>query len=78
MNVTKWMRFTPGKPAEEIFPCRCGETHSGPYAAYDYGHHNCFHGPLMLLDDHGHEGLKNQLICVDCGEMFEMVHEGKK
>ena len=28
---------------EQVYPCRCGETHRGPYALYDYGHHTCFH-----------------------------------
>ena len=28
---------------EQVYPCRCQETHRGDYAVYDYAHHNCFH-----------------------------------
>lgn len=51
---------------EQIYPCRCGETHRGPYAAYDYGHHNCFHRAALSrlgADD---------LMCPECGEMFRL------
>lgn len=60
---------------QRFFPCRCGTNHRGDYACEDWNHHNCFHGPLLLMADHGYEELKNQLICVQCGEMFELVHE---
>lgn len=49
------------RPDQKEFPCRCGDTHDGDYALYDWMHHNCFH-------DQGwwHLG-SGQLICVDCG-----------
>lgn len=47
-----------------IFPCRCGQTHTGDYALYDYMHHMCFHdAPLWDLGD-GH------FCCADCGKDF--------
>ena len=49
---------------ERVYPCRCGVTHRGPYAAFDYGHHNCFHDkPLLVLPD-------IDPMCPDCGETF--------
>ena len=61
----------------QVFPCRCGSTHRGDYAMEDWAHHNCFHGPLLLMSDHGHDELKNQLLCVQCGEVFEMTRESE-
>lgn len=54
---------------EQVYPCRCGETHRGPYAAYDYGHHNCFHedGLIRLMDD-----APNYLMCPSCGRTFRV------
>jgi hypothetical protein len=50
---------------QEIYPCRCGEIHAGPYGIYDHGHHNCFHDqPLMPIAD----GLS--LMCPQCGLTF--------
>lgn len=52
---------------EQVYPCRCGVTHSGPYAIYEYGHHNCFHNsPLSLVD----EDVPGYLMCPDCGKTF--------
>ena len=56
-----------GADGEREYPCRCGQTHRGMYAAYDWGHHNCFHdSPLFALgdDDPGH------FICGGCGKSF--------
>jgi predicted RNA-binding Zn-ribbon protein involved in translation (DUF1610 family) len=52
---------------DRIYPCRCGETHRGPYAAYDYGHHNCLHddGLIRLMED-----APDYLICPACGKTF--------
>ena len=54
---------------EQVYPCRCGETHRGPYAAYDYGHHNCFHedGLIRLMDEY-----PNDLMCPSCGKTFRV------
>lgn len=54
---------------EQVYPCRCGETHRGPYAVYDFGHHNCFHDePLqqLMTDD------PDWLICPMCGKTFRV------
>ncbi len=57
---------------QEVFPCRCGETHRGDYAAYDYGHHNCFHDAGLLPMD-PLRGVEPQVICVECGKVFGIV-----
>ena len=55
---------------EQVYPCRCGETHRGPYALYDYGHHTCFHeSPLIQLGD------EYYLCCPECGEVFDVNPE---
>ena len=52
--------------AKRVFSCRCGVTHRGDYAVYDFGHHECFHdSALFRLDD-------ESAICPDCGKMFEL------
>ena len=63
--MTKTLEHANGVTVQ-VFPCRCGETHRGEYAAEDYAHHNCFHGPLMVR-------LDNQAICVLCGAVFELT-----
>lgn len=63
---TQWLECKDGK-TERIFPCRCGETHNGEYAAEIYEHHNCFHHILLVL-------AKEQAICQDCGETFVLVY----
>lgn len=51
---------------EEVFPCRCGETHRGPYAFYDFMHHNCDHpSPLLLI-------ALDQALCGECGYSWEV------
>lgn len=54
---------------ERVYPCRCGVTHRGDYAVYDYGHHNCFHPEWMFLDSE----IPRVLICVHCGETSRLV-----
>ena len=59
----------------EIYPCRCGQVHVGPYAIYDYAHHNCFHSSglnwLFGPDDTDDRSVW-QLICGDCGNVFNV------
>jgi len=56
---------------ERVFPCRCGETHRGEYAHWDWVHHECLHsGRLWALEEI--EGIK-QFLCADCGALFEQV-----
>lgn len=63
---------------ERVYPCRCGRTHRGPYATYDYGHHNCYHpGPLLDLGSkcggelYG-DPVRSWLICPSCGMTFDV------
>lgn len=52
---------------EPVYPCRCGVTHRGDYALYDWAHHNCFHDePLSRLGD-------DQVMCPSCGEVFDVI-----
>ncbi len=63
-----------------VFPCRCGKTHRGPYAAEDYAHHNCFHnGPIIWLeeDDKPESMVKCadwDVMCLDCGKVFTLAN----
>jgi hypothetical protein len=54
-----------------VYPCRCGQTHRGDYAAEDWNHHNCFHTarlwPVSEELDPGH------LICSACGMSFRIA-----
>lgn len=52
---------------EQVYPCRCGETHRGPYAMYDELHHDCYHrGRLITPFD------PKQVLCSECGESFRV------
>lgn len=65
MSQTLFFDFLNGT-VEQSFPCRCGKTHRGPYAAHEYGHHNCFHdAPLKRLAPD-----TSDLICPRCGKTF--------
>lgn len=50
----------------EVFPCRCGETHTGDYAAHDWAHHNCLHEATLepVEPDVGY------YMCPECGATF--------
>jgi len=50
-----------------VYPCRCGVTHSGIFAAEDYAHHNCLHDTVLLV-------ATEQAICQDCGASFKVVY----
>ena len=58
---------------KEVYPCRCGDTHRGDYAIYDYGHHNCFHDAPLV--DIGSDIGFPDVMCRLCGEMWRV--EGK-
>ena len=63
--------------AEAVYPCRCGETHQGPYAIHDYMHHNCLHpGPLVFLlhEVPGCENVHN-VYCPTCGKTWEVTDD---
>lgn len=49
---------------EPVYPCRCGETHRGPYGVYDYAHHNCFHDAKLVRLGVGY------FMCPQCGKAF--------
>ena len=55
-----------GKP-QQVYPCRCGETHRGQYAAEDWAHHNCFHDDELLVD-----AGDDQAMCSLCGNVFSL------
>lgn len=58
---------------EQVFPCRCGVTHRGEYAAYDYGHHNCFHdAPLLFIESA--DPNEGDAMCPQCGKTWPMRH----
>lgn len=61
-----------GGQAERVFPCRCGATHRGDYAAYDFAHHECFHDSVLSRLD------EESATCPDCGKVFELEAEVMK
>jgi len=52
-----------------VYPCRCGETHRGEYAAYDFGHHECLHDVRLILETVAAHPLA---ICPACGKSWQM------
>jgi CDGSH-type Zn-finger protein len=68
-NHTVWI-----EDGEEVFPCRCGQTHRGMYAETDWIRHNHDHGPeLTSMHDLDPEVFDaNHLIC-SCGKDFFVV-----
>lgn len=56
----------------QVYPCRCGQTHRGPYGAYDYGHHNCLHDAPLIVDD----VVPEQAVCIACGKTFVIQKAG--
>lgn len=54
---------------ERVYPCRCGETHSGQYAEYDYGHHNCLHDATLLFVD-SDDPAEGDVMCPQCGNVW--------
>jgi len=50
----------------QVYPCRCGVTHEGDYALYDFGHHECFHDETLLDIGLG------QVICPQCGNVWNV------
>lgn len=62
----------------EEYPCRCGETHTGDYAAYDYGHHNCFHDAQLIFivgPAYDSNWRTWSFMCPDCGKVFSFDPE---
>lgn len=56
---------------EVVYPCRCGKTHRGDYAIYDYGHHNCFHTAELV--DIGNPEISGYFMCPQCGKTFNVA-----
>ena len=52
--------------SHQLFPCRCGETHTGEGAVHDYLHHECLHD-CELLDI----GL-GTVMCSECGNTWQL------
>jgi hypothetical protein len=62
---------------ERVYPCRCGQTHRGPQAWADYGHHNCFHdSPLVSMHAIDPVMDENHYLCPDCGKDFWLSTAG--
>ncbi len=71
-NHTTWLEFD-GEHTEEVWPCRCGETHRGDYGFYDWVHHICYHNEELLLNTpfiNQHDKLVAQVLCPLCGEAW--------
>jgi hypothetical protein len=66
-NDTVHLEWTVGQEPEPVYPCRCGVTHRGQYASYDYGHHNCPHRSIVAIDT-----MDGQLYCLcdACGAVL--------
>ena len=62
-NQTIWI-----EDGQEVWPCRCGETHRGDYGPYDFGHHNCDHGPMWFMED-----IEPTVMCSQCGQGWELA-----
>jgi predicted RNA-binding Zn-ribbon protein involved in translation (DUF1610 family) len=58
------------KDGNELFPCRCGETHAGDYGFYDWAHHNCFHDERLIAID----ASDGYYMCPACGKTFYLDH----
>lgn len=74
INHVTWMDLKPGGNPfeyEQVYPCRCGQTHRGEYGQEDWNHHNCYHQSPLVWIERGAE-----LMCMDCGETF-LIAEGK-
>lgn len=53
---------------QEVYPCRCGETHRGDYAVEDFLHHNCYHDEFLRIGD-------GQVVCTDCGKVSDLIEK---
>jgi len=57
---------------ERVYPCRCGETHRGKYAAERYNHHECLHdGDMWAIGRH-------QVVCSQCGASWRVIPGGEE
>lgn len=55
---------------QRVYPCWCGETHRGAWAAETWSHHNCLHRePLVTLGPAQELGTI-QTVCGLCGKVF--------
>jgi CDGSH-type Zn-finger protein len=60
-NQTIWI-----EDGEEVYPCRCGETHRGDYALYTVMHHEHDHDEVFWdIADIG--------ICTGCGKTIIVI-----
>jgi hypothetical protein len=58
----------------QVFPCRCGETHVGDYAEYEFAQHNCDHDATLLFVDYDDPESEGDAICPLCGKTWAMRH----
>lgn len=69
-STATWAALEDG---EQVYPCRCGETHTGEFGLHNYMHHNCFHkAPLV---DVGAEVGISMIACPLCGQTWEVKKE---
>ncbi len=64
-DTTNYTTFF-NEQGEQVFPCRCGETHEGFYACEDYLRHECLHKTDLIDMEHG------LVICMDCGNTWRV------
>jgi len=67
MTITKEVTVAVDGEMEstDIYPCRCGETHRGEYAAETYAQHTCFHATALIWLEYPDEAM-----CMGCGKVF--------
>ena len=53
--------------SEQVFPCRCGETHRGQDAIHRHMEHECLHDDKLVMFYGG------VAYCCQCGSAWEVI-----
>lgn len=74
MATTDWYEINGNSGlSEQVFPCRCGETHRGEWGWVPYYEHQCLHQwPLYDLFQDDEEQLSPQWTCPGCAKYFSL------